>query len=881
VARARAKRPVRARLDRNESPFGTSRAVLAAWERQRTADPRKYGLNRYGDFFQTDLLTALADHYGLTVSNYTPVAGTGEAGTVLAAALLRDGGELLQSHPVGDPVSRPARAWGATVRRVPLDAYHRQDLDGLAAAAGPETRLVHVQNPLDPSGRSFSHAELAGLVEAVARRAPSAYVWVDESYAPYSTRADFPRSLGLIADDPDESRLVVSRTLATAHGLAGVPVGWLAASSTLTAETEGVTNGFFVPDAYGWANSEAGVSRMAEKALLALLSVDGEEHAAGIRRLNRSARTRLVELLERRGFEVVPSDASFVLCRAPGRYARGGLQPALRRAGVLVRGPRAWGRRYRGYVRISVGSDADLRALDRTLAGAGLRAQRRRASPAAHRAAAAPPGRRVLVAGAAFAVGGLAVRRAAERLTAAGAGWEPDARVALTRRALLKRAGLAAGAAGVLLGAPRAARAFPPDSFYDTFHLARMIYHENPVGPSPPALEAVRELIARGPRTARRQEEDDDHELIAAILGYNAARSPAVARLGIGHAMVTLGSAEGLFLAADTFVSGRTIVSEWPSYRIIRERVWQADGTVVDVLLDQRTWTPDYEAILAALREHPDAGLVHFTVQNNPIGTVLQRAAFDAFAERVFREHPGVVILADESDREFMEGGQAESVPDFPRYVADGKPLIHLQTMSHAFGLTGLRVGYLFAPPALIERMRARRIPRPVSVFGRAAAIAALRDPTEQIARSHQVVDEGRRYLYGELEAMGLRHLRSQGQYVMLDTGRPSGTAVWSGLIALGVLTRFGREWGMESWLRVNPGLPDENERFIGALRAVLSQPDPGNVPDAPVPLPRDREHDGLRRSLEAGLARDARLARRLPAFRDGVRVTPPAALRQ
>ena len=186
--RGRPRRRAPVRLDANESPFGTSAAVRTAWERQRTADIRKYGLNRYPDFFNTDLLAALAAHHGLSDTNFTVLANLGEGGTVLAAALLRArGAELVEPWPITDLISRPGRAWGAAVRRVPFGP-RRRSLAGLATAVGPRTRLVHVQNPHDPTGASFGQAELRGLLDAVAKRNPKAYVWVDESYAPYSRR---------------------------------------------------------------------------------------------------------------------------------------------------------------------------------------------------------------------------------------------------------------------------------------------------------------------------------------------------------------------------------------------------------------------------------------------------------------------------------------------------------------------------------------------------------------------------------------------------------------------------------------------------------------------------------------------------------------------
>ena len=216
--------------------------------------------------------------------------------------------------------------------------------------------------------------------------------------------------------------------------------------------------------------------------------------------------------------------------------------------------------------------------------------------------------------------------------------------------------------------------------------------------------------------------------------------------------------------------------------------------------------------------------------------------------------------------------------------MARGKNLIHLQTFSHIFGLTGLRVGYLMAPQRLVRRMQRKRITHPVNVFGHAAALAALRGAHAQIGRCLPVVSQGRDYIYSELDKLGLHYVRSQGQYVFLDTGA-DGTAVWAGLIGLGVLTRYGREWGRESWLRVCPGLPDENQRFIASLRTVLARPDVNNVPCLPLPiatcppikLPGSKD---IRAGFERAVARDAFIAQRMPRLEHPYRVTPASVFR-
>jgi histidinol-phosphate aminotransferase len=405
------------------------------------------------------------------------------------------------------------------------------------------------------------------------------------------------------------------------------------------------------------------------------------------------------------------------------------------------------------------------------------------------------------------------------------------------------------------------------------------------VGPSLAGLEAVKRLLGRGAGCAARYVEDDPADLVTEILRYNRRLHPSARALRAENVMLLVGSSDGLMLTADTFVAGGTLVGEWPAYRIIRERVWQQGGTVVDVPLRSADRQPDYAALLQALGDHPGTGLVHFNAQNNPMGTVIQRGEFDRFARAVFANHAHTVILVDESDYEWMEPGQAATQPDYLAYVARGQNLVHLQTFSHIFGLTGLRVGYLLAPRRLVARMRRKRITRPVNVFGHAAALAALRDAHAQIKRCHPVVAQGRDYLYSELDKMGLRYSRSQGQYLMIDTG-VDGTAVWSVLIGLGVLTRYGREWGMESWIRVCPGLPDENQRFISSLKTALAQPDLRNPPCLAVPITTcppvklPSRHATLAATLERSLARDTFVARRLGPLERPYRVTRASAFR-
>jgi len=185
----------------------------------------------------------------------------------------------------------------------------------------------------------------------------------------------------------------------------------------------------------------------------------------------------------------------------------------------------------------------------------------------------------------------------------------------------------------------------------------------------------------------------------------------------------------------------------------------------------------------------------------------------------VFREHPRTVILIDESDPEYMDAGQAARQPDFLRYVVEGRNLVHIQTFSHVFGLTGLRVGYAIAPPAIIDYMNRVRAPFNVSSPGQAAAIAAL-DDAAHVTKSAEQNRSERGRLGSALTALGLTVAESQANFVYVDLGRPA-RPVYDALLRKGVIVRpFGN---LPNGLRVTVGNPGENDRFVRALTEVLA----------------------------------------------------------
>ncbi len=386
--------------------------------------------------------------------------------------------------------------------------------------------------------------------------------------------------------------------------------------------------------------------------------------------------------------------------------------------------------------------------------------------------------------------------------------------IRLSRRAFLRGIG-AVGAMSTPLGWIGRAEAFVSDRV--AAYYTRMIFHENALGPSTAAVEAVEGVLSDLAQGIHRYPDFTYADLIEAILAYNGVS------LEPDQVLLGAGSTGCLIAVADALTGpGRAVVTDWPIYKIFLNRVEQNGGRVIRVPQTPGR-TIDYTGILDALAENPDARLVHLNVINNPVGTPMDRETFDPFAREVFARFPEVVILADDSDREYADPEVQAKLPRIAEYVAAGENVIHVQTFSHIFGLTGLRIGYAFVPSHLVSPLRSRAIFGAVSLPSAAAAHASLLDADAQIARAYAYNAEGRNFLYDAFAARGLSAIPSQGAYLLVDVERDS-TVVFLSMMARRVLIRDAKEWGFSRMIRVNPGLPEENERFLAALDRVLSQ---------------------------------------------------------
>jgi histidinol-phosphate aminotransferase len=220
--------------------------------------------------------------------------------------------------------------------------------------------------------------------------------------------------------------------------------------------------------------------------------------------------------------------------------------------------------------------------------------------------------------------------------------------------------------------------------------------------------------------------------------------------------------------------------------------------------------THDLEAMAAAIDD--TTRLVFVCNPNNPTGTAVRRAELEKFLDAVPEQ---TLVVLDEAYREFVTD------PDVPDglEVMRGRPNVAvLRTFSKAWGLAGIRVGYLIAEdPAVAESVTKTHVPFSVSMLAQAAAVAALASEDEVRARCAAVVAERDR-LTAALRDRGLDVADSQANFVWLPVGEQT-VPLAAALEARAVITRpFAGEG-----IRVTVGTPEEDDIFLAALDDVRS----------------------------------------------------------
>lgn len=340
---------------------------------------------------------------------------------------------------------------------------------------------------------------------------------------------------------------------------------------------------------------------------------------------------------------------------------------------------------------------------------------------------------------------------------------------------------------------------------YGIKNIIKLASNENPLGPSPLALQAVK---------------DNLDEMALYPDGNSFEIKQALAdKLGFLPSQVTTGNGSNdvLELLARVFICpGRTSVFARHSFSVypIVTQITGGESVVTPVFDAQsdRPFAIDFDAMFHAIDER--TAVIFIANPNNPTGSWATRDELYGFLKRVPKH---VLVVIDEAYNEYV------SDPDFPDasvWLAEFSNLVVTRTFSKVYGLAGFRFGYSLSSPEIADLLNRARQPFNVNLAAQIAALAALND-TEHLKRSVELNTQGMTQIVDGISALGLEYIPSVGNFLCFRVGVKA-AEVYEKLLRSGVIVRPIGGYELPEYLRVTIGTQEQNRRFLEALETSL-----------------------------------------------------------
>lgn len=327
--------------------------------------------------------------------------------------------------------------------------------------------------------------------------------------------------------------------------------------------------------------------------------------------------------------------------------------------------------------------------------------------------------------------------------------------------------------------------------------IIKLASNENPLGPSPKAVEAMKEAA-------------EGVHIYPDGGGYKL-RTAIAEKFGLERENIILGngSNEIIELIGHGFLNpGDNVIAAEHAFVVYKLMATLFGAETIEV--PDPGFVHDLDAMAAAIT--PKTRKVFIANPNNPTGTMVGAEEIDRFMAKV-PEH--VMVIFDEAYHEFLH-----DAPDTLKYVREGRNVVIMRTFSKIQGLAGLRIGYGITTPEIAEVLQKCRQPFNTNMIAQAGAIAGLADEEHQ-QRTRDLNDEGLPFLHNAFEAMGLEYVPSVANFVLVKVG--DGDAVFKAMLQKGVIIRTMSGYKLPEWVRISIGTMDQNRRCIETLKEVLA----------------------------------------------------------
>lgn len=330
-------------------------------------------------------------------------------------------------------------------------------------------------------------------------------------------------------------------------------------------------------------------------------------------------------------------------------------------------------------------------------------------------------------------------------------------------------------------------------------NVIKMASNENPVGPSPLALEAIEKHLHR----LHYYPDGNCYYLKQALSDFLGVESENIAVGNGADELITLLGAAYLD-PGDEILMGHPSFSEYD----FSARLMDAEP--------RRVPLNDYRFDLEAMAKEvtSQTKIVFLCNPNNPTGTTVTHEEVENFLEKLPSD---VLLVMDEAYREYVDD---ENYPRSLELTKERHNVLVLRTFSKIYGLAGLRIGYGVGSKEVVRDLNTVREPFNVNALAQVAARAALEDKAH-FQEGFKANEEGRNYLGGEFEKMGLFYVPTQANFVFVDTGLDS-RELFQELLQRGVIVRTGDIFGFPTFVRVTVGTMEQNRYFIKCLKEIL-----------------------------------------------------------
>ncbi len=328
----------------------------------------------------------------------------------------------------------------------------------------------------------------------------------------------------------------------------------------------------------------------------------------------------------------------------------------------------------------------------------------------------------------------------------------------------------------------------------------KLASNENPLGPSPRAIEALQDTL----KGLNRYPDGSGYYLKHALADRYGLR-PEQFTLGNGTNEVLENIGKAFLDPGDEAIMGD---AAFVVFHIVAQ-LCQAERVVVPL----KGYVHNLEEMASRITNRTK--IIFVANPNNPTGTSVGRERLKGFLDSVPSR---VLVVLDEAYAHYP------TMPDHPdgiELLADYPNLFVLRTFSKVYGLAGIRVGFGAGNSECVRAVEKLREPFNVNGLALAAALAAL-DDEDHVKRSSQMNAEGLKFLYDRLDELGVSYVPTQANFLLVEVG--DGVDVFEKLLREGVIVRPVKAYGLPAHVRVTVGLPEENRRFVDALARVLGR---------------------------------------------------------